>query len=167
MELLDALGINFKLLIIQAAGFLILLFILKKFLFGRILALIKARTEDIQNTYDKTDKDREEAEKLRIAYQSKLQEAKAEADRKIQDAVKEAKEVSDGIINKSNEKAAEIKSKAEIDIEFTKKQALASVRDHVVNLTILSTSRLIEQSVNEETAKKLVDNVVNEVGGLT
>lgn len=166
MGLLDALGINFKLLIIQATGFILLLFILKKFLFGRIMGIIRARTEEVQATYEKTEKDRDEAEKLKTSYQARLSEANAEADRKVQDAVREAKVISNDIINESNEKASEIKSKAEMDIEFARKQALANVREQVVNLTLLTSSKLIAQSVNEETAKRLVDEVINEVGGL-
>ncbi|MGR3317964.1 MAG: F0F1 ATP synthase subunit B [Candidatus Anammoxibacter sp.] len=167
MELLNALGINFKLLIIQATGFLMLLFILKKFLFGRIMKIIKARTDEVKETYAKTEKDRDDAEKLKMSYQKRLTESNAEADTKIQDAVKEAKFISDDIINKSNDKANEIKSKAQADIEYERKQALESVREQVVNLTILASAKLIEQSINEDTAKKLVDEVVNEVGGLS
>ena len=128
MELLDALGINFKLLIIQATGFILLLFILKKYLFGRIMGIIRARTEEVQSTYEKSEKDRDEAEKLKASYQARLSEANVEADRKVQDAVREAKAISNDIINKSNEKASEIKSKAEMYIEFSRKQALANVR---------------------------------------
>lgn len=166
MELIDSLGINAKLLIVQGVGFLILLFVLKKFLFSRILNVVKTRADEVKETYDKTEKDRREAERLKIAYQERLREANKEADRKIQEAVKEARGISDEIIRKSNENAAEIKTKAQTEIEFARRQALADVREYVVNLTILSSSRLIEQSVSEDTAKRLVNNVINEAGGL-
>jgi len=167
MELLGALGINFKLLIIQGAGFLLLLLILKKFLFGRIMGMINARTEEVKQTYEKTEKDLSDAAKLKTSYQTKLTEANAEADKKIQDAVREAKEIGDDIVNKSNQKAVEIKSKAQLDIENERKQALANVREQVINLTMLASAKLIEQSVNEDTAKRLVDEVVSDVGGLS
>lgn len=166
MELIESLGINAKLLIIQGVGFLVLLFVLKKYLFGRILDAIKARTDEVKETYDKSEKDREEAEKCKIEYQKKLKEAGIEADRKIQEAIKEAKSVADDIVQKSNESAADIKAKAQNEIEYARKQALADVRNQVVNLTILSSSKLIEQSVNDDTARKLVDDVINDVGGL-
>lgn len=166
MELLNALGINFKLLIVQATGFLILLFILKKFLFGRILAMINARTKEVKDTYEKTESDRKDAEENKIIYQKRLKEASAEADRKIQEAVKEARVIAEDIIRKANDNAVEIKAKAEAEIEFSRKQALSGVRDQVVDLTILSSSRLIEQSVSADTAKRLVDDVITEVGGL-
>ena len=167
MELIDALGINAKLLIVQGVGFLILLVVLKKFLFGRILDLINARAEEVKSSYDKTDSDRVEAEKLKLSYERKLKDAHIESGRKIEEAVKEAKTISEEILKKSNEAASDIKQKAEREIELSRKQALAGVRDQVVNLTMLASSKLIEQSVEEGTAKKLVDEVVAEVGGIS
>ena len=49
MDILDSLGVNFKAIIVQAVGFLILLFILKKYLFGRISAMLKERSEGVKN----------------------------------------------------------------------------------------------------------------------
>ncbi len=166
MELVEALGINAKLLIIQGVGFLVLLVVLKKFLFGRIMDAINARTQEVKETFDNAERDRQEAAKSTAQYEASLKDASTEADRKIQEAIQEAKSISDEIIRKSNESAVSIKAKAEEEIEYAKKQALAGVRDQVVDLTILSSSKLIEQSMNENTAKKLVDNVISEVGGL-
>lgn len=56
MDILNTLGINFKSIIIQGVGFLILLFVLKKFLFGKISAMIKARADEVKNTYEKNRK---------------------------------------------------------------------------------------------------------------
>jgi F0F1-type ATP synthase membrane subunit b/b' len=48
-----------------------------------------------------------------------------------------------------------------------RKKALAEVRSQVVDLTILSTSRLIKQTTKRETAEKLVDDVIKGVGKLS
>ena len=42
-NLLDALGVDFKMVFIQAVGFLILLVLMKKFLFGKIKDVIKVQ----------------------------------------------------------------------------------------------------------------------------
>ena len=86
-NLLEALGVNFKMVIIQAAGFLFLLFLLKKFLFGKIKDVIKARADEIKDTYKKSEDDRAEAERLKGEYQQKAVKADEEAEAKIQVAV--------------------------------------------------------------------------------
>ncbi len=47
------------------------------------------------------------------------------------------------------------------------KKALAEVRNQVIDLTILSSSRLIQQSMQRKTAESLVDDVIKEVGKLS
>ncbi len=166
-NLLEALGVNFKMVIIQAAGFLLLLFLLKKFLFGKIKDVIKARADEIKDTYKKSEDDRAEAERLKGEYQQKAVKADEEAEAKIQAAVVKAKDVSDEMMKDTRQAVTDEKTRAQQNIEMERKKALAEVRNQVVDLTILSTTRLIKQSTRRETAEKLVDDVIKGVGKLS
>ncbi len=166
-NLLEALGVNFKMVVIQAAGFLLLLFLLKKFLFGKIKDVIKSRADEIKDTYKKSEDDRSEAERLKVEYQQKAVKADEEAEAKIQVAVTKAKDVSDEMMKDTRQVIADEKTRAQLNIEIERKKALAEVRNQVIDLTILSTSRLIKQSTKRETAEKLVDDVIKGVGKLS
>lgn len=167
MDILDSLGVNFKAIIIQAVGFLILLFILKKYLFGRISAMLKERSEGVKNEYTKIENDKVEAERLRIEYQRKLSEAEAEAVKRIQEAVNEGSRVSEEIIKRAKEEIEWMKVKAQEGIDQERKKALADIRNQVVTLSILASSRLIRQSISAQTAEKLVDDFIEEIGELS
>lgn len=166
-NLLEALGVNFKMVLIQAVGFIFLLLLLKKFLFGRIKDMLKARADEIKDTYKKSDDAKSEAERLKGEYQRKVIQAEEEAEGKIQDAVVKAKEISDEIVKEAHETAANDRAKAQQGIEVERKKALAEVRNQVIDLTILSSSRLIQQSMQRKTAESLVDEVIREVGKLS
>ena len=167
MDILDSLGVNFKAIIVQAVGFLILLFILKKYLFGRISAMLKERSEGVKNEYTKIENDKVEAERLRIEYQRKLSEAEAEAVKRIQEAVNEGSRVSEEIIKRAKEEIEWMKVKAQEGIDQERKKALADIRNQVVTLSILASSRLIRQSISAQTAEKLVDDFIEEIGELS
>ena len=166
-NLLDALGVDFKMVFIQAVGFLILLVLMKKFLFGKIKDILKARADEIKDTYKKSEDDRAEAARLKEEYQQKAVKADEAAEAKIQVAVDKAKEIGDEMLKEAHQAVAEEKSKAQLNVEMERKKALAEVRNQVVELTILSTSRLIKQSTKRETAEKLVDDVIKGVGKLS
>jgi len=166
-NLLEALGVNFKMVLIQAVGFLFLLLLLKKFLFGKIKDMIKARSDEIKDTYKRSEDIRSEAERLKEEYQRKVIKAEEEAEGKIQVAVIKAKEISDEIVEAAHQTAANDRAKAQQGIEVERKKALAEVRNQVVDLTILSSSRLIQQTMHRETAEKLVDDVIKGVGELS
>jgi len=153
--------------LIQAVGFLFLLLLLKKFLFGKIKDMIKARSDEIKDTYKRSEDIRSEAERLKEEYQRKVIKAEEEAEGKIQVAVIKAKEISDEIVEAAHQTAANDRAKAQQGIEVERKKALAEVRNQVVDLTILSSSRLIQQTMHRETAEKLVDDVIKGVGKLS
>ncbi len=167
MEILNNLGINFKSIIIQGIGFLILLFVLKKFLFGKISTAIKERTEGIKSTYAKVESDKTEAERLKSEYQSKLSEAEVEAAKRIQEAINEGSRVSEEIIKRAKEEVELMRVKAQESIEQERKKALADIRNQVVTLSILASSKIIQQSITPKTAEKLVDDFIEEIGELS
>ncbi|HHT9109614.1 MAG TPA: F0F1 ATP synthase subunit B [Candidatus Brocadiaceae bacterium] len=167
MEILNTLGINFKLVIVQGIGFLILLFVLKKFLFGKISAMIKARTDEVKNTYEKTEKDKADAERLRLEYQRKLADAEAEAARRVQEAINEGNRMSEELVKRAKEEVDLIRVKAQESIEQERKKALTEIRNQVVTLSILASSKIIQQSINQKTAEKLVDDFIEEIGELS
>ncbi len=166
-NLLNALGVDFKMVFIQAIGFLLLLWLMKKFLFGKIKDVIKSRADEIKDTYKKSEDDRAEAERLKVEYQQKAVKADEAAEAKIQAAVDKAKGVSDEMMKEAQQAVADEKARAQMNIDMERKKALAEVRNQVVDLTILSTSKLIEQSTERETAEKLVDDVIKGVGKLS
>ena len=71
------------------------------------------------------------------------------------------------MLKEARQAVADEKTRAQLNIEMERKKALAEVRNQVVDLTILSTSRLIKQSAKRETAEKLVDDVIKGVGKLS
>ncbi|MCF6149132.1 MAG: F0F1 ATP synthase subunit B [Candidatus Kuenenia sp.] len=167
MDILNTLGINIKSVIVQGVGFLILLFVLKKFLFGKISALIKERSEGIKSTYAKIEVDKSDVEKMKIDYQVKLAEVETEAANKIQEAINEGGKLSEGIVKRAQEEAELIRTKAQEGIEQERKKAIAEIRNQVVNLSLLASSRIIQQSIEQQTAEKLVDDVIKDMGGLS
>ena len=167
MDILNSLGINFKAIIIQGVGFLILLFVLKKYLFGKISAVIKERAEGVKSTYAKIENDRVEAEQLKIEYHRKLSEAETEAAKRIQEAVNEGNRVCEEIIKRAREEVELMRIKAQEGIDLERKKALADIRNQVVTLSILTSSRIIQQSISSQTAEKLVDDFIEEIGEMS
>src|SRR4030066_2412588 len=110
-ELLTKLGIDWKLLIAQIVNFLVLLFILWKFAYGPILAMLEKRQKKIEKGL----KDAEAAGK-------KLEESEERQKEILKKARTEAKE----IVEKAHTQAE--KSKSEIAVE-AKWQAEKMVRD--------------------------------------
>ncbi|MBF8277759.1 MAG: atpF [Candidatus Brocadiaceae bacterium] len=167
MDILNTLGIDIKSVIIQGVGFLILLFVLKKYLFGKISAMIKARTEEVKNTYAKTEQDRVDAANLVKEYQKKLAEAEASAAKKVQEAINEGRKLSEELFKRAHHEVEQMKVRAQESIDRERNKAIAEIRSQVVALSIMASSRIIQQTISHQSAEKLVDDFIEEIGVLS
>ena len=167
MDILSTLGVNIKAIIIQGVGFLILLFVLKKFLFGKISAMIKERSDGIKNAYTKIDDDRAIATRLKAEYQKRISDIEAEVATKIQEAVNEGKKLSEEIFKRTQEEVEHMKVRAQESIDRERNKAIAEIRSQVVNLSIMASSRIIQQTISHQSAEKLVDDFIEEIGVLS
>ena len=86
--------------------------------------------------------------------------------RRIQEAVNEGSRISEEIIKRAKEEIELMKVKAKEGIDQERKKALAEIRNQVVTLSLLASSRLIRQSISSQTAEKLVDDFIEEIGEL-
>lgn len=166
MDILNTLGVDIKAIIIQAIGFLILLFVLKKYLFGKISAMIKERSDGIKSAYTKIDDDRVTAERLKAEYLKKISDVEAEVARRIQEAVSEGKKLSEEIFKRAGEEVERMKVQAQESIDRERNKAIAEIRSQVITLSIMASSRIIQQTISHQSAEKLVDEFIEEIGVL-
>lgn len=166
MELLAPLGLNFKLLFIQIVGFVLLYWLLKRFLFGRVMEMIKKRGDEIRNAYEENEKTRSDVQLLKSDYESKLLQARAKAEQIIQEATNQAEKNAQEIIEKTRTEAALIKQKGLAEIELEKKRVISELRNDVINLSLAIATRLIEKSLDKKAAERYADEVINQIGSM-
>ena len=166
-ELLNQLGLNFKLVFIQIIGFVLLFLLLKKFLFGRIMEMIQKRGEEIQGAYDENEKVRDEVIALKAEYENKLQAAKQEAASIVQSAKEEAEKAGKDAIEKTRQEVALIKEKGVAEIEQEKTRVISEIRSEVINISVEIASRLIRKTIEPGDAENLADDVIDKIGGMT
>lgn len=165
-ELLAPLGLNFKLLFIQLVGFLILFWLLKKFLFGRVMDMIQRRGDEIRSAYEENERTRDEVKELQAEYQRKLQDARREAEAIVQRATDQAARAGQEIMDKTRQEADDLRAKSLAAIEQEKKKVISEVRTEVVNLSVEIARRLLEKQIEPADAEKIADDVITRLGGV-
>lgn len=161
--LLQTLGLNFKVLIVQAITFLIVFAILSKFLFKRIGDYMHRRETEIRDRFDEIEKKTQEAERLTSEYQARLQKIEAEAQTKIQAAVKEGLKMKNEIMEQAQAEAVKERERVKQEIQIEKEKAILEIRQHVIRLTIDATQRLLGDVVSPEVHGKLVQKYLDEL----
>lgn len=157
------LGIEPATIVVEMVGFVLLLLLLKRFLWVPVTNYLEQRQRDIAQTYDKVEHTRQEMERLRSEYEQRLANIEAEARAQIQEAVKEAQQVREQILAEARQQAEKMIRDAEETIRYEREQALAEMRAQVVELTLLATSRILQESVDDARHRKMVEDFIDQV----
>lgn len=147
----------------EIANFLVLIILLYRFLYKRVLAVIDARREKINSDLTGAENAKQEANKLLHEYNAKLADAKSEADEIIKVAEKRANNRREEILETANEDAQKIKDRAMGEIQQAKRQALSQLRDEVSGISLMIAEKLMKESIDAEKHQALVLEFIDQL----
>ena len=164
MGILEQLGIKPELIVVNILGFILLVWILKRFLYRPVTEMIANRADDIRATYEAAESEKSSMEQLRRDYEKRLEGIEAEARDRIQAAIKEAHGIRDEIVTDARGRAETVLQRGEEELSRAREKTIAELRREVVNLVVGASSRLLEQSMDSAAHRKLIDDFISGVG---
>lgn len=147
----------------QIVGFLIVLWVLKRFAWKPILSLLEERRQKIKAEFDSAAQRKEEANQLLASYEAKLAEIDAASRAKIQEAVSEAQKIANDIREEARKEGRElvVRSQAEIAREISK--AKVQLKEDMVSISLTATEKIISQKLDEPGHRRLIDEYLSRV----
>lgn len=124
----DMLDFDFWTILFSVINILVLFFFLKKFLFGRVNAMLEKRAQMVQADMDEAKQHAADAEKLKNAYEETLSGAKQEAKQIIATAEQNAHAQGSEITAKAQQQADTLLKEAQKEIERERRQTLDGVQ---------------------------------------
>lgn len=161
-DIFTSLGINGQMLLFQSVAFLILVFILSKWVFP---VLMKA-VDDRQAAIEAGAKAAEQAEKRAAEAEEQVQKLLKEARSEAKDIVATAKDEATAMVANSEEKAKlradKIVKDAHEQIEKDVIAARKLLHNDTIELVALATEKVVGKSVNETVDRKIIAETVKE-----
>jgi len=164
MNFLQQLGITPALLLTQIVGFLILLYLLNRFMFKPIFGILDQRQADIKATYDQLDADRARMEETRRQYEQRLAGIESEAREKIQAAVQEAQALRDNLVADARQQAETIVTQGRNESERERQAAFLEMRQQIVAIAMSAAGKVVGENLNDARQTKMVDDFIGNVG---
>ncbi len=159
---MEKLGINLNFLVAQLVNFLILLALLRLFLYKPVLNMLAERRQRIKEGLEAAEKAKEEAARERAEFEKKLEEERKLAQQRIAEATRASEKAREEIIKRAQEEAREIVARAREDAEKERERILAEARKQVAELTILSTQKVLGRMLDENLQKQLIQEFLAE-----
>lgn len=156
--------IDVPVILTTVIGFLIVVWILKKYAWGPVLDLLDARREKIRGDFAAADQARDQAAQLKQEFEVQLSSIKVIEKERVQEAVKRGEDLAGRIQQEARQKADATLDKARTDIEVETRNAQVELKDQVVDLAIGAAEKLIGKSLDEPTHRKLVEDYIAKLG---
>lgn len=154
-------------IIMQWGNLLILLLLMKKFLFKPVMSILDARDKEIKDMYTEAESAKKAADDLQNEYAQKLSVAREEADDIIKSAVKTAKASSEEIVADAQEKANVIIERANEKIIIERKSAVNEVKNNLSDIALTIAGKVIERDINSDDHDKLIEKFIEELGDIS
>lgn len=155
------LEINWNLLF-SAITVLVLYLILKHFFFEKVHKFMEARKAAVQDNLDRAKATEEEAQALLSEYQATLSNAEEEKRAIIKEAKAEADRRADAIVGEAKIQAQRIVSEAHENMRAEEEKAVVQLKKEVSSLALLAAERIMQRELDEKSQQALVDQVLEE-----
>jgi len=156
-------NLDWRVILTQIVGFLIVLWILKRYAWGKMLAFMELRRETIAREFEDIDRQKADAEALRLKYEQELADIEATRRSKIQEAAHEAQALASDIKEDARKDAVALRTKTQHDIKLEMEKANAELRDQMVNQVITATEKLIHERLDDTKHKELINSFLGDV----
>ena len=151
-------------IVFQICNLLILVALIRKFLWKRVMAVLDARQKELDGIYGAADKDREDAAQMKQEYTERMSNARDEADRLVKSAVDTAQRRGDAIVQEAKEEATHMKQKAESEIEQEKRKAYSELMGEISGMAADIAGRMVEREINADDHRELVQEFIKSAG---
>jgi F-type H+-transporting ATPase subunit b len=153
-----------KSLIIQIVNFVLLLFLLKKFLYTPFVAKMEERTAAITKSLEEAQAARAQAARQQEENTERLRAAHAEADAIRTRALKDAGEEQRKLVEAARAESQRLVDSAKAQLEAETRRAREELRREVSDLAVAVAEKLVRKSLRDEDHRRIVADAVSRLG---
>ena len=163
MAFFEAFGVDGWKLLFQVINFLLLLYLLNRFLFKPVLKLLDEREARIRKGLEDAEAAAHDRELAKAEREAAMDEARKEAQAMIARATKIADDSRAEILAEAKEQAEKVTTRAREEITAEKEKAMAELRAQVADLALEAAGKLVRSDMNATTQRRLVEEFLAEV----
>lgn len=145
---------------------LILYFFMKKFLFKPVTQFMENRKNSIEKALTDAEDAKKEVAESRKNYEQQIKNIKVDSDRLVSEAKQRASREYDEIVAAAKKDATLIIQKGHEEVERERAEMLQQIKQQVAILAISAATKVVQQNMDSEANKSLVDKFIDEAGAV-
>ena len=149
-------------LFIQWINFAVLVLILYFILFKPLVKFLDERNAKLKEDIDAAKAGRDEADRLHVQYQEKLNELKTESIKYIDEAKKRASEEKALILQEAHKEAQRVMAGSRKEMSFEAEKIKQELKKELSGLVINCATQVLEREVKEADHKRLIGSFLED-----
>lgn len=144
--------------------FLVLLAVLKRFVWKPMVDALDRRSERIRKALEEAEASRQRLEQVNQESEAILAKARGQAQEVLASGKAAAERMRDQLVAEAKERSAAMVHAAEQQIASEKNKAIGELKSEVAALTLQVASRLLQRTVTLEDHSRLIEEALKEAG---
>jgi F-type H+-transporting ATPase subunit b len=165
VQFFEAFGVDLPKLLFQVANFLLLLWLLNRFLFTRVGQMLDERSKRISKGLEDAEVAARDRELARAEREAAVSEARKEAAEMLASANKIATDTRNEILSEARTEAEKVTARAREEITAEKERAMAELRAQVADLALAAAGKLVRSEMDGPTQRRLVEEFLADAPG--
>lgn len=150
--------------LVAIVQFLVLFFLLQRFLWGPIQKTLASRAARIREGLETAETAKRERAQMQVEVERLLGEARREAAAIAERTTQAAEAAAADIRAQAKADGDRLRERAKIDAEQLHQQALAQLRAEVASMAVLAAGKILGKEVDATTHKALIERSLDEAG---
>jgi F-type H+-transporting ATPase subunit b len=150
--------------LVSIVNFLVLLYVLRAFMWGPIMRTLDTRAAKIREGLQMAEDAMAERVRMQAEVERLLTEARLEASAIAEKMTQSAEAAAAELRNQARAEADRIREKGKVDAQHLHDQALAQIRSEVASMVVLAASRLLGREIDPEKHRELIEQSLNDAG---
>lgn len=161
------LNVSLSNLLMIALNLLILLVLMRKFLYKPVLNVIAKRQELLDSQFAEADAVRKEAEQLKEEYEVCMAGVKEEQEKTIKEAKNQARVQYDRIVTEAGKEAQIIVEKARKAGEEQRTKAVKEAKDEITRLAVEAAAKIVAEDAGSQRDHAFYDEFLKKAGDIS
>ena len=159
-EMVESLGIQWQLLVVQLLNFTVILVLLGKFAYRPILNMLDERSAKIKEGLEQSEQAEKRAADIDVEAKKALEEARKEGQALIAQANEMGNRLREEAKDTAKKEAEALLERARAEIQLEKDQAIGQLRKEFADITIFAAGKVINEELDTDKHRKVIDEVL-------
>ncbi len=162
MEGFASLGINLPLLVVFVINFIVLLILLRLFLYKPVLKMLDERARRTKEAMELAEATKKEYEQARVEVQRQIDQGRQEAQAIITQALQTGERLREESREEATKQAQAIIERTRAELESEREKLVDGLRKEFVEIAISAAEKVIRETLDKEKHRKLIEETLQQ-----